>query len=224
MSIPRGKISPSMMCAPLFELERCTRLFEREGIEYLHMDVMDGRFVPNYMLGTDFIRQMRKLSKIPLDIHLMVERPEDILEWFDFQMGEYVSFHFESTVHAQRVCAKIAATGAKPMLALNPATPLYVLEDLLPDLSAILIMTVNPGFAGQKLIPQTLDKIARLKAMLNAAKRPDMEIEVDGNVSEPNAKKMRASGADIFVAGTSSVFFSGRSIEENIKIFRDCIV
>jgi len=211
------------MCSPLFDLEKNVREFERLGIEYLHMDVMDGRFVPNYMLGTDFIRQLRALTRIPLDVHLMVERPEDVVDWFGFAPGEYVSFHYESTVHAQRVCGKLKDMGAKPMLALNPATPLAALDYLLPDVSAVLLMTVNPGFAGQKLVPQTLKKISDLRLMLDERGCSQIEIEVDGNVSPENAVKMRSAGADIFVAGTSGVFLKGKSLEQSVAEFRECI-
>jgi len=218
-----GKISPSLMCAPLHELVFYLQIFEEAGIEYLHMDVMDGHFVSNFMLGTDFIKQVRKLTSIPLDIHLMIDKPDNKLDWFDIQPGEYVSFHIEATDHAQRLCSSIREKGAKPMLALNPSTPLCVLEDLLPDLDAVLIMTVNPGFAGQKLVPQMIDKIARLKKMLDSSGYNHVEIEVDGNTSLENAKKMRNAGADIFVAGTAGLFIAERDIRQCITEFRCCI-
>jgi len=219
----KSKISPSMMCVPLLSLESTLRTFEQAGIEYLHMDVMDGSFVPNFMLGTDFIKQIRSLTSIPLDIHLMIARPEDKLDWFDIKPGEYVSFHAEATVHAQSLCTRIREKGAKPMLALNPATPLAVLEDLLPDLDGVLLMGVNPGFAGQKLIPQTIDKIQRLRQMLDERGYPEMNIEIDGNTSEENVKKMRAAGADIFVGGTAGLFMKGYGLAERISNFRACI-
>jgi len=219
-----GKISPSMMCVPLFSMRETIHAFEAAGIEYLHMDVMDGSFVPNYMLGTDFIKQMRKLSPIPLDIHLMVDKPEDKLDWFDIQPGELVSFHYEATNHAQRLCAHIRQKAAKPFIALNPGTPVSLLEDVLPDIDGVLIMTVNPGFAGQKLIPQTIDKTARLKVMLLDAGYHSVEIEADGNMSCENAKKLREAGADIFVAGSSGLFLKGRALNDCIRDYRDCIL
>jgi len=219
----RSKISPSMMCVPLQLLETTLRTFEEAGIEYLHMDVMDGNFVPNFMLGTDFIKQMRGLTSIPLDIHLMITKPEDKLDWFDIQPGEYVSFHAEATVHAQGLCIKIRDKGAKPMLALNPATPLTVLTDLLPDLDGVLLMGVNPGFAGQKLIPQTIDKIRRLRQMLDQSGYEKTRIQIDGNTSEENIKKMRAAGADFFVGGTAGLFMTGYDLAERISNFRACV-
>lgn len=218
----QAKLSPSMMCAGVLELPQVLKTFEQEGIEYLHMDVMDGQFVPNYMLGTDQIKQMRKASSIPLDVHLMVEHPEEKISWFGFQPGELVSVHAESTRHLQRTLKKIRETGASPMAALNPATPLCALEEILPDVDGILVMTVNPGFAGQKLVEQSLDKILRLRRMLDERGYKDVFIEVDGNVSLENALRMRACGADIFVAGTSCLFGKGE-LAGRIKEFRSLI-
>jgi len=214
----RGKISPSMMCADFLNLEKDIRAFEKLGIEYLHIDIMDGSFVPNYTLGTDYVRKLKETTKIPMDIHLMIDRPEDKLEWFEFGEGDYVSFHWEATKHVHRTIQRIKARGAKAMLALNPATPLCVLEDVITDLDAVLIMTVNPGFAGQNLVRQTLDKIKRLRRMYAG-----IEIEVDGNVSFENAVIMKGAGADIFVAGTSSIFAKGGTPEENTLKLRECI-
>jgi ribulose-phosphate 3-epimerase len=218
-----GKISPSMMCAGLVDIEKCIRCFEQNKIEYLHIDIMDGTFVPNYTLGTDYVKNLRKITAIPLDIHLMIERPEDKLDWFDIQEGEYVSIHYESTYHAQRAIAKIKEKGAKPMLAINPATPVSVIDYLTDDISAILVMTVNPGYSGQKMIPQTLKKIFDIKKRLKEAGRDDIEIEADGNVSFENAEKMRAAGTDIFIAGTSSIFTSKMDLNTAIQKFREVI-
>ncbi|MDD4774570.1 MAG: ribulose-phosphate 3-epimerase [Eubacteriales bacterium] len=218
-----GKISASMMCAGPAETERYLKCFERNGVEYLHIDIMDGCFVPNYTLGTDYVKALRKLSPIPLDIHLMIERPEEKLDWFDIRPGEYVSVHYESTRHVHRAIAKIAEKGARPMLALNPATPLSAIDYLTDDLAAILIMTVNPGFSGQKMIPQTLGKISDLRRRLDEMGRGDIEIEADGNVSFANAQKMRAAGTGIFVAGTSSIFTKETDTDTAIRNFRDVI-
>jgi len=218
-----GKIAVSMMCAGLLDLEQTLVEFEKNKIEYLHIDVMDGVFVPNFQLGTDYIKKLRAASSIPLDIHLMITQPENKIDWFNFQPNEYVSIHYESTVHVQRVLQKIKETGAKTMLALNPATPLCALEDVIDDLDAVLIMTVNPGYAGQALVPQTLDKITRLKKWLMESKHQNVEIEVDGNVSFENAAKMRKAGADIYVAGSSSVFHKDYVLKDAIAKLRDAI-
>ena len=216
-------ISPSMMCADIGRIGETLDTFKKEGIELLHIDVMDGEFVPNFQLGTAFIEQVRKMSDIPLDIHLMINRPEDKLDWFGVREGEWVSVHYESTNHVQRALARIKAKGAKAMLALNPATPLCVLEDVLDDLDAVLIMTVNPGFAGQALIPATLDKIKRLRGMLDDCGRSDILIEVDGNVSFENGKRMSEAGANIFVAGSSSVFHKDMTLAEGIRRLRESV-
>lgn len=218
------KISPSLMCADFLHLGDELKALEKYGIEYLHVDIMDGVFVSNYTLGTDFIKKIHRATDIPLDIHLMIDHPDTKLDWFEFKEGDYVSVHYEACTHVQAVLSNIHKRGAKTMLALNPGTPLCVLEDLLPDLDAVLIMTVNPGFAGQKLVPQTLDKIRRLRRMLDENGYENVEIECDGNVSFENAKKMSDAGANIFVAGTSSIYSKEASFEENIKKFREVIV
>ena len=214
-------LAPSMMCADVWQNGKQTLdalLASRVGL--LHADVMDGSFVSNLMMGTDAIKQLRRASSVPLDIHLMIEEPERKLDWFDIQPGEYVSIHAESTRHLQRVLARIRELGAHPMVALNPATPISVIEEVIPDIDGVTVMTVNPGFAGQKLVPQTLQKITRVRRLLDAANRQDAVIEVDGNVSFENAVKMRRAGADIFVCGSSSIFSAEGTLEENIARIR----
>ena len=219
----KKKISPSLMCADFLNLGAELKEYERLGIEYLHIDVMDGVFVPNFALGTDFIKKLHRATNIPLDIHLMIDRPDSKLDFFEFKEGDLVSVHYESTPHIQRTLAALRRVGAKPMLAINPGTPICVAQDLLPDIDAVLVMTVNPGYAGQKLIPQTIEKIARLRKMLDSAGFPEIEIECDGNISFENAAKMSRAGADIFVAGTSSLYIGGTPLEENLKKLRAAI-
>ena len=154
----------------------------------------------------------------------MIERPENKIAWFDIQPDEFVSVHVESTRHLQKVLAKIRGYGAHPMAALNPATPLYMLEEIMPDIDGVLLMTVNPGFAGQSLVPQMLEKISRLRKMLDSKGFQNVHIEVDGNVSFENGRKMRDAGANIFVGGTSSIFSKNDAIETNIKRFRQCVI
>lgn len=182
---------------------------------------MDGSFVPNFTLGTDFIKQIRANCKIPLDLHLMINEPENKLDWFTFGEGDIVSIHAESTKHLQRVLQKIKERGAHPYVAINPATPVCMIEDVLDDIDGVLVMTVNPGFAGQKLVPHTLKKITQVKELFEKAGKDEAEIEVDGNVSFVNARLMSDAGANIFVAGTSSVFVG--NMEENIAKLRDSI-
>jgi len=217
-----GKIAASVMCADFLELGKSLASMERAGVEYIHYDIMDGSFVQNYTLGTDFVKKTSAATKIPADIHLMITEPERKLGWFEFGAGDYVSIHYEATAHAQRAIGMIKSRGAKPMLGLNPATPLTALDYLLEDLDAVLLMTVNPGFAGQKLVEQTLRKISDLKDMLIRRGYENIEIEVDGNVSFENALRMRRAGADIFVAGSSSIFGAG-DFDENIARLREAI-
>lgn len=201
-----GKISPSIMCADFKHLEDNIKILEKAGVEYLHFDIMDGSFVPNFTLGPDLMKCVREITSIPFDIHLMIQRPENHIALFDIRPGDIITVHQESTVHLQRTLQKIKDCGGRPAVALNPATSILSIEDVLDDVLVILIMTVNPGFAGQKLVPATIKKIAKLRKYLDDNAYNHIEIEVDGNVSYENAKKMRDAGAEIFVAGTSSIF------------------
>lgn len=218
-----GKIAPSMMCANLLELDNIIHQFERNKIEYLHIDVMDGEFVQNISLGTDYIKKIRKASNIPLDIHLMINNPELKLDWFDIRPGEIVSVHYEATKHVQKTLSYIKSKGALSFIALNPGTSCEMIDEIMDDIDGILVMSVNPGFAGQLMIPRSLNKIKKLKTMLKEAGREDVMIEVDGNVSFENAVKMRNAGADIFVAGTASIFNDSETIDSGIRKLRSCI-
>ena len=219
----KKQISPSVMCVDFFKLKETIKEFEKLNIDYLHVDIMDGHFVGNYTLGTDFVKALKKETTIPLDIHLMVEKPESVLEWFEFGENDYVSVHLESTCHLQKVLSAIRARGAKPMVAINPATPLCLLENVLCDIDAVLVMTVNPGFAGQKLVKSTLKKIADLRAYLDENGFENVEIEVDGNVSFENATLMSKAGGNIFVAGTSSMFSKNFSLEYGATKLRESV-
>ncbi len=211
------------MCADLLDLGSELKKLEQGNIEYLHIDVMDGVFVQNYTLGTDIIKRLHAATDIPLDIHLMVTDPEQKLDWFEIREGDYVAVHYEACKHVQAALSKIRKMGGRPMIALNPGTPLCVLEEILPDVDAVLIMTVNPGFAGQKLIKQTLGKITRCRELLDSKGYTDVEIECDGNVSFENARLMSDAGANIFVAGTSSLYSKEGTLDANIAKMRDAI-
>lgn len=208
------------MCASLINLEADLRHLEEAGVEYLHIDVMDGHFVPNLMLPPDYQRALKTASVIPHDIHLMVERPESFLSLFEFGEGDIVSIHYESTPHVQRALSMVRERGATPFLAINPATPVECLRDVLFDIGGILVMTVNPGYSGQRLVPQCLQKIGRARAFAEECGQPSLLVAVDGNCSFENGPKMRAHGADIFVVGSSSVFNPTVGIADGTRRFR----
>ena len=216
-----SKISASMMCADLVNLKETIKIFEKEKIEYLHIDVMDGEFVPNFGLGVDYIRGLRKLTNIPLDLHLMIKNPEYKLQWIGINKTDIVSIHYESTYQVQRVLDWLIPFNCKRFLAVNPATPIYVLEEVLDYIDGINLLTVNPGFAGQKIVPSTLKKAEKLQKFLSVRGYNDIILEVDGNITSENGAKLRTFGASMFVCGTSSIFKGTiEQYQKNIKAFR----
>lgn len=200
------KISPSMMCADFGEINKCIKELEAGKAEYLHIDIMDGCFVPNYALGTDFMKALRRLTNIPLDIHLMIVDTDNKLDYIEIKENDIVSVHYESTVHLHRVLCKIKSKGAKAFVALNPATPICAVEEVFDVADGYLVMSVDPGFAGQQMIPSTLLKVKRLREALDSKGYTDAEIEIDGHVSWANIPIMKDCGANIFVTGTSGIF------------------
>ena len=205
------------MCADIGALKETLGIFEKHGIDYLHVDVMDGVFVPNLMLGTDYCKRLRSLTSIPLDIHLMVAQPEPKIAWFDPKPGEFVSVHAESTKHLHRAVQTVKATGAKALAALNPATPLSAVEYVLEDVEGVLLMSVNPGYAGQTIIAESLRKIAELRALADSKGMKDFVIQVDGNISFDNTPKIIEAGADFLVLGSSSVFTKDLPLEKALE-------
>lgn len=199
-------LSPSLMCTDFFNFRRELDIFEETGIDLLHIDVMDGSFVPNIALGSDFVKQLRAASSIPLDIHLMTVKPRECLDYYSVQEGDLVSFHFEATDRVDELLDEIHARGAKAMLAINPKTPAEVLLPYVNKLDGVLVMTVQPGFAGQKLMEGAKEKVASVRALLDANGGKEVFIEVDGNITLPNALMLSEVGADIFVLGTSGIY------------------
>ena len=215
------QISASLMCANPLNAGAELDILTRHGAEFLHCDIMDGMFVPNLMLSTEFVNAVSRAYETPLDIHLMVEQPERVIPWFNLRPGDMVSIHYESTPHVQRALSMVRERGARPVLAINPATPLECAREVLPDIEMLLLMTVNPGFAAQKLIPETLNKIRRARTMLDELGYSDMPIEVDGNCSLANIPKMAAMGASVFVVGSSSVFDKKLGVEKGVQAVRE---
>ncbi|MDF2613743.1 MAG: rpe [Clostridia bacterium] len=219
----KNGISASMMCVDFKDTKKDLQALSDAGIDYLHFDIMDGDFVPNYALGPCMINNLRTATNIPFDIHMMVEHPEQKLEYFDLKEGDVVSIHVESTHHLQRVLANLKKKGIITGVALNPATPINLIEYVLDVIDFVLIMTVNPGYAGQALVEATLDKITELRAYLDKHNKGNIAIQVDGNVSFENAVRMKKAGANNFVAGTAGLFRKDMTIVEAGTKLRSCI-
>ncbi|MGQ9589362.1 MAG: ribulose-phosphate 3-epimerase [Planctomycetota bacterium] len=210
----RVLVAPSLMCADAGYLAEEIRRLEELGADWLHFDVMDGRFVPNLPLGLGLIRDARRLTALPFDVHLMVRENDLFVDLLASIGVERISVHAESAVHLDRTLERIRQTGARAGVALNPATPLSALDYVLERLDYLLLMTVNPGYAGQKLVPSAIRKIADARAYLER-RELRVPIEVDGNVSFEHIPRMVAAGADVLVAGSSSLYRAGRSRAEN---------
>lgn len=213
-------LSASVMCADLMNMEKSVRELEKAGIDYLHVDIMDGSFVPNITLGFDFINAVKKITDIPLDVHMMVNNPGQFLDIMNLGKDDYLCIHYEGDIHAQRTLAKIREKGWKSGLALNPQTPVECYEHLLDYMDMALVMTVSPGFAGQKIFTGAGDKVRKTRAFLDAKGFSNIPIEVDGNISPENGAKMSKCGADIFVLGTSSLFIKDKDMTESANAFR----
>ena len=216
------RIAPSVMCADLCNLETDIRKLEEAGVTLLHFDLMDAHFVPNMPIGLALIEQVRQKTDCAFDIHLMVENNDFFVEAVADIGVQQIAVHAESATHLDRTLSVIQGHGIKAGVALNPATPLSAIAYVIDRLDFVLIMTVNPGFAGQKLVPATLQKISDCQDFLNEH-GANLPIEVDGNVSFENIPKMVAAGADILVGGTSSVFHKSGSRAENIENIHQAI-
>jgi len=222
MVMKKVGIAPSLMCADFINLGRELDVMKAEGADCFHVDIMDGHYVPNFTLGPDFCRKLSGYSPLPLDIHLMIENPEEHVPLFAKLPGAWVSFHPETVWHPLRTIALIKSCGARAGIAVDPALPLSAIQDMLPHVSYVCVMTVNPGYAGQALIPQALDKLGAV-AELVRERGLDVQVEVDGNVSWENIPRMVSAGADLLVAGTSSVFDGKADLGANLRRMRAAI-
>lgn len=215
--MPAVKLAPSILAADFTRLGDQLQEAEAAGADYLHIDVMDGHFVPNLSLGPLVVEACKRATALPLDVHLMIERPERYLERFAEAGADILTVHAEATPHLHRVLEGIRDLGVKPGLALNPLTPLGVFKEALPHLSLALVMSVDPGFGGQAFIPSSLTRLERLRAWRDAL-NPACEIEIDGGIDTETIADAARAGAEVFVAG--SAVFGGPSIADNLRALR----
>lgn len=196
---------------------------EKAGIDYIHLDIMDGSFVPNITLGFDLVNVVKEITDIPLDVHMMVNEPSRFIDRMNLDEKDILCIHYEANIHAQRTLSQIKSKGIKAGLALNPQTPVNCLENLTDYIDMALIMTVSPGFAGQKLFAGAERKTRQARELLDSLGCSDVPIEVDGNISPENGSRLSKCGADIFVLGTSSLFIKGKDMKQCAGYFRSVL-
>ena len=209
-------IAPSLLSADFLNLGNDIEMVNRSEADWFHCDIMDGRFVPNISFGIPVVQAIKKKAQKPLDVHLMIIEPEKYFEAFAKAGADIITFHYEASTHIHRSVQQIKSLGLKAGVVLNPHTPVSVLEDILGDLDLVLLMSVNPGFGGQKFIERTYEKIKKLRLMIEEQKASAL-IEVDGGVNTENAKTLFETGADVLVAG-NAVFKSENPIETIKKL------
>ena len=215
---PVLKIAPSILSADFSRLGEQVKEATEGGADYIHVDIMDGQFVPNLTIGPEVVRAIRPWTAIPLDIHMMVAEPERFVTQFADAGADIITVHAEACRHLHRTVHQIADSGAKPGVAINPGTPISAIEEVLADVDQVLVMSVNPGFGGQSFIKGSVDKIARMQALIDSV-GSKAEIEVDGGISPETAHRVAAAGARILVAG-SAVFNKKTTVADAIARIR----
>ncbi len=213
-----GKIAPSILSADFTKLGEEVKAVEKAGADYIHIDVMDGHFVPNITIGPMIVKAVKRITQLPLDVHLMISDPDSFIGDFIKAGADMITVHAEAVNHLHRSVQLIRKNGARPAVSLNPATPLQMIEYVLDDVGMVLLMTVNPGFGGQAFIPEVVPKIESLKKMIEK-RGLDIEIEVDGGINPDTIHLVSSAGADVFVAG--SAIFHSDDYAETIRLMRE---
>lgn len=199
-------LSASLICADPLNMESDILQLNESSIDFIHFDVMDGSFVSRYGLYPEVLSSLKKISSIPVDVHMMVNNPEDYIQTFQSAGATYFNFHVEASQQVSRIIKKIKDSGMKPGIALNPATPVYALEWIIRDVEMVVVMAINPGIVGHPFIPSMLTKISAIRALANEKGNDNLLIEVDGGVTPFTAPQMIAAGANVLVCGTGSIF------------------
>ncbi len=212
-------IAPSILSADFSKLGEEIKLVEEAGADIIHIDVMDGRYVPNITFGMPVIKSIRKITELPFDAHLMIVEPEKYVPEFIDAGCNMISFHMDACIHSQRLVEYIKSRGVKAGIAVNPAEPIHMLEEIIHYIDYVLIMSVNPGFGGQKFIPETLNKVKKLKRLMEETGRTDVLIEIDGGINDRTIVEASMAGVNIFVAGSS--IFKSENPAETIKRFKE---
>ncbi len=220
MSLSRKKIAPSILSADFAHLADEIRAVEEAGADIIHIDVMDGHFVPNFTIGPPIVAAIKKVARRPLDVHLMMTNPDDFIPEFVEAGSDYLTVHVETCPHLHRTIQSIKEKGIKAGVTLNPATPISSVEPILSEVDLLLIMSVNPGFGGQKFIPSVMDKIKAARKMIDV-QGLKVELEVDGGLKVDNVGAISSAGADIFVAG--SAIFGSKDYKQTITKMRHAI-
>jgi ribulose-phosphate 3-epimerase len=213
------RIAPSILSADFARLADAVHTAEEAGADWIHVDVMDGHFVPNITIGVPVVAALRRVTKLPLDVHLMIERPDRYVDAFADAGADWLTVHQEADVHLHRTVERIRQKGVRPGVSINPGTPAAVLSEILPYVDMVLVMSVNPGFGGQRFIPTTTQKIATLRRQLDERGLWPIEIEVDGGITPQTAPEVIAAGATVLVAG-AAVFNESATVAENIAALK----
>lgn len=219
----KGKLSVSLMCADLLNLANDIKKYEENGVDYIHIDLMDSKFVPNLTFGPDLVNEVKKVTTIPLDIHLLVENPRLIIRSFNISEGDIVTIHAECKESIMENVAFVKQKGARFGLALNPDTTVEEVKKYLPYVDVILLMLIVPGFAGSKIIHGMMEKVNQTREYLDTHGFENIEINVDGSVSQERALIMKEKGASIFVGGTAGIYIKGEELSTTIPNFKNQI-